>query len=34
VFKLASVTTGRVADLSDQPREGWMCNYRFVEAVR
>ncbi len=34
VFKLAFLTTGRVAVLSDQPREGWMYDYRFLAAVR
>ena len=34
VFKLAFMTTGRVAVLSDQQGEGWMYDYRFVEAVR
>ncbi|MBV8398405.1 MAG: hypothetical protein JOZ58_06055 [Acetobacteraceae bacterium] len=34
VFKLAFLTTGRVAVLSDQQGEGWMYDYRFVEAVR
>lgn len=34
IFKLAFLTTGRVAVLSDQQGEGWMYDYRFVEAVR
>ena len=34
IFKLAFVTTGRVAILSDQEGEDWMYDYRFVEAVR
>jgi hypothetical protein len=34
IFKLAFVTTGRVAILSDQQGEVWMYDYRFVEAVR
>lgn len=34
VFKLAFLTTGRVAVLSDRPGDGWMYDYRFVEAVR
>lgn len=34
VFKLAFLTTGRVAVLSDQQGESWMYDYRFVEAVR
>lgn len=33
-FKLAFLTTGRVAVLSDQEGEGWMYDYRFLEAVR
>ena len=34
VFKLAFVTTGRIAVLSDQQGEGWRYDYRFIEAVR
>lgn len=34
IFKLAFLTTGRVAVLSDEPGEGWMYDYRFLEAVR
>lgn len=34
VFKLAFLTTGRIAVLSDQAGEGWMYDYRFLEAVR
>lgn len=34
VFKLAFLTTGRIALLSDQDGEGWMYDYRFVEAAR
>ncbi len=34
IFKLAFMTTGRVAVLSDQAGEGWMYDYRFLEAVR
>jgi hypothetical protein len=34
IFKLAFLTTGRIAVLSDQPQDGWMYDYRFVEAVR
>jgi hypothetical protein len=34
IFKLAFSTTGRIAVLSDQPGEGWMYDYRFLEAVR
>jgi hypothetical protein len=34
IFKLAFMTTGRVAILSDQEGEGWMYDYRYLEAVR
>jgi hypothetical protein len=34
IFKLAFVTTGRIAVLSDQDGEGWMYDYRFLEALR
>ena len=34
IFKLAFFTTGRIAVLSDQEGEGWMYDYRFLEAVR
>ena len=34
VFKLAFVSTGRIAILSDQPEKEWMYDYRFLEAVR
>lgn len=34
IFKLAFMTTGRIAVLSDQEGEGWMYDYRFLEAVR
>ena len=34
IFKLAFMTTGRVAILSDQEDEGWMYDYRYLEAVR
>jgi hypothetical protein len=34
IFKLAFLTTGRVAVLSDLGGERWMYDYRFVEAVR
>lgn len=35
IFKLAFMTTGRVAVLSDDDNsEGWMYDYRFLEAVR
>jgi len=34
IFKLAFLTTGRIAILSDEEGEGWMTDYRFLEAVR
>ncbi|MBO0798026.1 MAG: hypothetical protein J2P31_04315 [Blastocatellia bacterium] len=34
IFKLAFSTSGRIAVLSDLPRESWMYDYRFLEAVR
>jgi hypothetical protein len=34
VFRLAFLTTGRIAVLSDQGGEGWMYDYQFLEAVR
>jgi hypothetical protein len=34
IFKLAFLTSGRVAVLSDAPNEQWMYDYRFLEAVR
>jgi hypothetical protein len=34
IFKLAFMSTGRVAILSDQPSKDWMYDYRFLEAVR
>jgi len=34
IFKLAFVTTGRIAILSDLQGEAWMYDYRFLEAVR
>lgn len=34
IFKLAFLTTGRVAVLSDREGDGWLYDYRFVEAVR
>jgi hypothetical protein len=34
IFKLAFLTTGRIAVLSDQEGEGWMYDYRFLEALR
>jgi hypothetical protein len=34
IFKLAFHTTGRISVLSDEPGDGWMYDYRFLEAVR
>ena len=34
IFKLAFLTTGRIAVLSDGQGEGWMHDYRFLEAMR
>ena len=34
IFKLAFLTSGRIAVLSDQGGDGWMYDYRFLEAVR
>ncbi len=34
IFKLAFLTSGRVAVLSDATSEQWMYDYRFLEAVR
>jgi hypothetical protein len=34
IFKLAFLTTGRIAVLSDEEGDGWMYDYRFLEAVR
>jgi hypothetical protein len=34
IFRLAFLTTGRIALLSDLAEEQWMYDYRFVEAVR
>jgi hypothetical protein len=34
IAKLAFKTTGRIAVLSDQSGNGWMYDYRFLEAVR
>jgi hypothetical protein len=34
IFKLAFLTSGRIAVLSDQTGELWMSDYRFLEAVR
>src|SRR4051794_25414566 len=34
VFKLAFLTTGRIAVVSGLGGDGWMYDYRFLEAVR
>ena len=34
IFRLAFLSTGRIAVLSDQEGEGWMYDYRFLEALR
>jgi len=34
IFKLAFMVTGQIAILSDQEEDGWMYDYRFLEAVR
>jgi hypothetical protein len=34
IFKLAFISTGRIAILSDQQDKNWMYDYRFLEAVR
>lgn len=34
IFKLAFLSTGRIAVLSDTADEGWRYDYRFLEAVR
>ncbi len=34
VLKLAFLTSGRIAILSDQDGDAWMYDYRFLEAVR
>jgi hypothetical protein len=34
ILKLAFQTSGRIAVLSDKKDEGWMYDYRFLEAVR
>ena len=34
ILRLAFVTTGRIAVLSDQAGEAWMYDYHFLEAVR
>lgn len=34
IFRLAFLSTGRLAILSDYEGTGWMYDYRFLEAVR
>lgn len=34
IFKLAFMTTGRIAVLSDIEGDGWMYDYRFIEVIR
>jgi hypothetical protein len=34
IFRLAFMTTGRVAILSDKEGDGWMYDYRILDAVR
>lgn len=34
IFKLAFLTSGRISILSDAEGNGWMYDYRFLEAVR
>ncbi|MGL4622702.1 MAG: hypothetical protein ACRCZS_27195 [Chroococcidiopsis sp.] len=34
IFKLAFLSTGRIAVLSDLQGKNWMHDYRFLEAVR
>ena len=34
IFKLAFLSTGRIAVLSDLQGQQWMHDYRFLEAVR
>jgi hypothetical protein len=34
IFKLAFLSTGRIAVLSDRIDETWMYDYRFLEAIR
>ncbi|RMH38379.1 MAG: hypothetical protein D6690_00015 [Nitrospirae bacterium] len=33
IFKLAFRTTGRIAILSDEPKDQWGYDYRFLEAM-
>ena len=34
IFKVAFLSTGRIAILSEETGEGWMYDHRFLEAVR
>ena len=34
IFRLAFMTTGRLAILSDKEGDGWMYDYRILDAVR
>jgi hypothetical protein len=34
IFKLSFLSNGRISVLSDEPGDGWMYDYRFLEAVR
>jgi hypothetical protein len=34
IFKLAFLSTGRIAILSEESGESWMYDHRFLEAVR
>jgi hypothetical protein len=34
IFRLAFLTTGRIAALSGREGDGWMYDHRFLEAVR
>jgi hypothetical protein len=34
IFKVAFLSTGRIAVLSDKQGKEWMYDYRFLEAVR
>ena len=34
ILKLAFMTTGRIALLSDEAGDGWTTDFRFLEAVR
>jgi hypothetical protein len=34
IVRLALLTTGRIALLSDRDEQTWMSDYRFLEAVR